>query len=398
MFTAFKKKLQRHRMPTQTHGEEGVKALEVDLKLPKNKLPTHLKDAHIGTPKTIEHLVHDYAIGSSNPSEKVYYNYDDMGLFQCILTTWKNHWKLKTSPDDWWFPVACRIAKAIDENAEREDVRKYFVNHEGKKELNVDVLEYNIYQVNYESFFSAMTGQIKSNINIPGFADTMKNDFSTSNPAQQIASQINLMSSMQKYFSYSMGLCGCGIMGLEMLGEQSDWDGLVTKLKKVREQLKPIQNSIWLRNDWFDHVEHVFENLAKTYKNPNSQEVADFWANILMESDDWKYGPSGFGGHAAEAYNGWLIKFLLGRKKILKEELNDNDIKQKLSGLNSVPVTITKKYLNPPVSDTANLVAGIMGYQLHQKSSSDTPCIQPNHMWAIKLPPTSPLRGNKLSQ
>lgn len=69
---------------------------------------------------------------------------------------------------------------------------------------------------------------------------------------------------------------------------------------------------------------------------------------------------------------------------------------EKLSGLNQVPMTITFKYKDPPISDESTLIAGIMGFQLHIDTFNGEPSLQPNHMWAMELPPDSPLRATTL--
>ena len=50
---------------------------------------------------------------------------------------------------------------AIDANGEHPDVRKFFVAHEGKKKLIVNVGSTTIYGVDYDWFFQAMTNEIK---------------------------------------------------------------------------------------------------------------------------------------------------------------------------------------------------------------------------------------------
>jgi len=153
----------------------------------------------------------------------------------------------------------------------------------------------------------------------------MQNDFSTSTTTYRIASQINLMASMQQFFSFSMRLCGCGIKGLEMMGTQEDWEKLQMKLVTLKKELEPIRDSLpWelQDEDWWSHVEMVFRNLSATYAASSTSQlskVADFWADSFMVGDGWKYGPSGFGGHAAKEYNGWLVKFLTCRESILEE-------------------------------------------------------------------------------
>ncbi len=44
-----------------------------------------------------------------------------LDLFSAVFEAWKNHWTLRTTPEDWWFPIACRISKAIDNAAKQEN-------------------------------------------------------------------------------------------------------------------------------------------------------------------------------------------------------------------------------------------------------------------------------------
>mmetsp|Transcript_41318 Transcript_41318/g.125029 ORF Transcript_41318/g.125029 Transcript_41318/m.125029 type:complete len:406 (-) Transcript_41318:1143-2360(-) len=391
-------------VPTKAPGTHPV-----DLLLPKRKKPTDLKRlSYYRSPRTVKNLFggahgKTYAIGSSAPDQKIYHE-RDLGLFECVYEAWKNHYNLRTTSEDWWFPVACKIAKAIDKAAKGEDssakkVRELFVNHEGKEKLCVDVDVFTIYEVDYDQFFSEMSSEITRRIKIPKYAEAMQNDFSTSSTTHRIGSQINLMASMQQFFSFEMGLCGCGIKGLEMLGEQKDWDALAEKLRLVKKQLEPIHDCLrWeLPEEWWSHVERVFIRLAETYAASNSKQtakVADFWADIFLVGKGWKHGPSGIGGHAAEEYNGWLVRFLTGRKTILKEEFFEESNVEKLKGLNSVPMTITMKYLKPPIQDEAELSAGILGFEIHEKDTfNGVPSFQPYHAWALKLAPNSKIRG-----
>ena len=72
---------------------------------------------------------------------------------------------------------------AIDENAEDPSVRQFFVSHEGKKTLTVEVGP-SIYGVDYEWFFQQMTGQISESINNPDYTQIMETDFSSSTPVR----------------------------------------------------------------------------------------------------------------------------------------------------------------------------------------------------------------------
>ena len=61
----------------------------------------------------------------------------DYGLFTSDSECYNNHWALKTIPDDWWYTIIRTVAITTDDNSEKEEVRKYFVSHEGKKRLMV---------------------------------------------------------------------------------------------------------------------------------------------------------------------------------------------------------------------------------------------------------------------
>merc|ERR1719334_143936 len=64
----------------------------------------------------------------------VYMDFHDKGFFSTVLNAYANHWDLITRPDDWWFTILRRIAIAIDENSDDDQVRQFMVSHEGKKE------------------------------------------------------------------------------------------------------------------------------------------------------------------------------------------------------------------------------------------------------------------------
>eukprot|EP00529_Nitzschia_sp_RCC80_P021438 CAMPEP_0113518314 /NCGR_PEP_ID=MMETSP0014_2-20120614/42815_1 /TAXON_ID=2857 /ORGANISM="Nitzschia sp." /LENGTH=389 /DNA_ID=CAMNT_0000415747 /DNA_START=299 /DNA_END=1468 /DNA_ORIENTATION=- /assembly_acc=CAM_ASM_000159 len=378
----------------------------VDLALPKDKKPTLMKtfwESRRTDPRTVANIIGpEYAVGSSSSTQNNIFYEEDLGLFPAVYEAWKNHWNLRTSPEDWWYYVACRIAKAVDNAAKDENdhdgkVRKLFVDHEGKEKITVDVPVFFIDEVEYGSFFATISSEIMKRIKVPEYAKSMQSFFSTSTNTHLVASHINLMASMQQFFSYEMALCGCGIKSVEMLGTQADWDSLVTKLHEVKKQLEPILGRLdGLHSHWWTHVEHVFRKLAETYSSQGvaNKEICDFWAGIFMIGNGWTYGPSGMGRRPAKEYNGWFVKLLLGRESELVEDFFSKENKEKMKGLNSVPMTISMVWQQPPVKDEATLTAGLMGYQVHdgRETFNGIPSVQPHHMWAMKLPPDSKVR------
>ena len=115
-----------------------------------------------------------FKIGSS---DRVH-GWRNHGLFETILRAYGKHYILKTSPDDWWLVISQQIAMKIDDWANHPDVRKFFVSHEGKKALTVDIGP-SIYSIG-DWFFEAMKDEIQKNINNPRYTEIMDLDFSTS--------------------------------------------------------------------------------------------------------------------------------------------------------------------------------------------------------------------------
>jgi hypothetical protein len=142
------------------------------------------------------------------PSEEVFHD-EDLGFFSAILACYNNHWVLRTSPDDWWNVIVRNVAQAVDDNGDKERVRKLFVDHEGKKEITIIVPH--LATVDYSWLFDQFSQGLRQNIKTPGYVDLMQADFSTTTSHQLISSQVMLMSSLQKYFSYGFGtLCKVG--------------------------------------------------------------------------------------------------------------------------------------------------------------------------------------------
>ena len=344
--------------------------------LAKNLRPSKFKDSELvaqpaneliksNTDSSAEDMVP--ALGSTD----IIYSLGDCGLFAAIITAYNNHWKLRTSPDDWWFCVIKRVACAIDKNAEKESVRKMFVDHEGKKTIEVVVPDTSIYSVDYSWFFDQMSKGIQENMKVPEFVDGMTADFSTTTAVQKIVSQITLMYSVQKYFGYKLLSC-CGIPAVEMLGTEDDWSKLQSKLKIVRTLLEPIENDLGLSSEWWNLVEKVFRELLSTYQGRPDKE---WWSHIISYQNRFGSGENG--------YRGWITDFLEGTKRLI-------DIDEMASGLVSVPILL--EHAVRRVKDNATLVAGMLGFTVHAHETGKQISVQPFQGWSLLLSEDSPFR------
>jgi len=296
-------------------------------------------------------------------TESFYFD-KDWGFFSTILACYNNHWTLRTSPDDWWNVIVKIVANAVDANGDEKPVRNFFVDHWGKKKIEVVVPD-RVDNVDNSWLFDQFSKGVRSNIKIPGYVDLMEADFSTTGPNQLIASQIMVMSSVQKNFSYCMGT-KCGIPGVEMRGTEQDWIKIITKTKSLQKLLLPILKTIGLEK-WFRKTISMLHKLLGTFqRNPNTE----WWSHILSFNRT-------YGSGAREWWSGWMIDFLNAG---CAEKLMDFP-----SGVVSVPLEIK----DPPVKDSGVLIAGTFGYTVHKGKRA--PIVEAKQGWAILLPRGSPL-------
>ena len=223
----------------------------------------------------------------------------DFGLLGAVLEAYNHHWNLKVSPDDFWIPVAVRIGSKINDVAKSNKVRDFFVDFDGKKEIVIYTGAGTIYNVDYVWLFDQFSEKIKENIKKDEYTELMTSNFSTTTPVSRIASQINIMASLQEYFEYTIVL-SCGIKGIEMLGNLEDWQQLIKKIDKLAELLYPLEEELQI-SGWLKHVRMVYVKLKETFEQNPDQ---DWWSRIISKV------PLGSGGQ--KKYEGWIIQFLEG--------------------------------------------------------------------------------------
>ena len=174
-------------------------------------------------------------------------------------------------------------------------MRNFFVSHEGKKTLVVEVGP-DVYGVDYSWFLNQMTEKISHNLNVPDYVDTLRADFSTTSPGHVIVSEITVMASVQEYFEYAM-MTMCGIPSLQMEGQEEDWARVKEKFLQLKSLLQPIHNEIGLNTSWWEGVEKICEQLVRTY---NGMPDTDWWSRIFSIKHAHMSGQS-------DKYDGWFI-------------------------------------------------------------------------------------------
>mmetsp|Transcript_23552 Transcript_23552/g.40192 ORF Transcript_23552/g.40192 Transcript_23552/m.40192 type:complete len:546 (-) Transcript_23552:251-1888(-) len=222
------------------------------------------------------------------------------GFLAACLTAFAQHLPLELSPDHIWAVLSYAFAKHVDTHA--EELRKNFVQHEGKKRLLVEVngfvmsggdLEKGTSAAEWEQkVFPGFSRQIKEHIGEKVHA-TIASDFTTTTNTARAAHEITLMSAMKNYFSYGMSTC-CGIPNITLFGSESDWTALRARAENLGNLMTPA-----VRDAWMPYLLPVLDEFVESYKGNVKH---GFWQSMVKLR-----GTSGSG--ARNFISGWLQIF-----------------------------------------------------------------------------------------
>lgn len=255
------------------------------------------------------------------------------GLVRAIFSAYSSHYNLVLRPEDVWFSILSQLGFYV--NAHAEELRSYFVSHEGQKELTVKSAIRD-----FGALAMAMTEQIQENVKDPELREWIMPAFSTTTTSDKIVSAILMMGVLQKYFSYKMCLM-CGIPSVTLLGERDDWVLLLSKIDKIPELgEEPTQFTTLLRP--------ILQHFISSFDNSSSPDTVDFWQRSVHSQG---------GGSGLSYLSGWVTAFCfwdaegrpLYRQDTVANGLGGNldgiwyhrvDTDEIPSGYNTVPVKV----------------------------------------------------------
>lgn len=198
------------------------------------------------------------------------------GFVQGIIRAFNQDLHLVIRPDDVWQAILSQFSLFISgyENAER--LRHMFVSHEGKKTLTLELTTTNLSELDFGKVAQEFVGTIQNNIADPELREWMLPDFSTTTYHDKAVAAFGIMGAMNKYFEYCAYL-GCGLPSVTLLGTRDDWKKLEGRVNKLNEYGKECQH-------WASLLQPIMRYMTKTFDEPDSREVKDFWLSVAWES------------------------------------------------------------------------------------------------------------------
>ena len=189
-------------------------------------------------------------------------------FLEAVHWAYSRHLALTISPDIIWYVISSGIASHINLNA--ESLRKQFVNHEGKKKIEIrrDDFVFNSKTNPWHEVLGNFTIQIRNNTN-NNVADLFVANFTTTSQESRVVSQIVLMDSMQNYFEYVVSTT-CGIPEIKLLGNKKDWENVKKKANSFPKMIPELKK-------WLKALNEILNHFIKAYDGSVDNK---FWNSI----------------------------------------------------------------------------------------------------------------------
>ncbi|KAI0096544.1 hypothetical protein F4814DRAFT_435045 [Daldinia grandis] len=210
------------------------------------------------------------------------------GFVRAVYQAYSSHYHLKIRPEDVWFSILAQLSTHINANA--EELRPFFVAHEGQKDLQV-VEAGTITSVDFGTLAIRMTDEIRKNVVDPDLTAWIMPDFTTTTHTDTVTAAVLMMGALQKYFKY-FNMLTCGIPSVTLLGEREDW-------VKIRRRLDYLPRLGKEPAQFARLLTAVLDYFVRSFDEPTSPEVLSFWSRIADRQ----------GGSGVEYLSGWITAF-----------------------------------------------------------------------------------------
>ena len=211
------------------------------------------------------------------------------GFVRAAIAAYCDHNHLTLRPEDIWFAILIQLKSYI--NAHAEELRSFFVAHQGQKELWIKAAG-NIHTADFGGMARMMTELMSKNVVDPELQPWIMPAFSTTTETDKVVASIVMMGALQKFFSYGFELC-CGVPSVTLLGVKADWEKILHRLEKLPNLgAEAVQ--------FYNLLKPVLTRFVSSFDFPDSPETKDFWQKIADQSA---------GGSGPTYLSGWITAF-----------------------------------------------------------------------------------------
>ena len=255
-------------------------------------------------------VIENYLGDSLNDLEPLAFAYANVPLLNGFYTSHCNHYPIRIKPDDIWLLIVQAFSNHVNANAEK--LRKYFVDFEGKKKLEVIYSGSSLKDIDKKTLedFSIQINEQMKNFLGEEIIQTLTSDFTTTNYDSLIISKLSIMGAFQKYFDYSLGACICGIPYIILEGTVDDYKKIKAKAEKLSKY----------EFDWY--INRIIPHIQKMIEAKMGKADINFFRDIIIRNEvkDTIILGCGFDKAIISNITGWFLDFFAYKKT------NDNEL------------------------------------------------------------------------
>jgi hypothetical protein len=251
---------------------------------PRNKVEAFARAKELSTPTSILKKV--YSRGSSKPvvrhiqssfacaaTEPISAAPKQNGFVNTVMDAYNHHHALVIRPDDIWLAIVTQFSLFVNGEGRAEQLRYFFVAHEGKKKLSLDLPG-----GGFGEFAYLMTSKLHENVVDPELREWCLPDFSTTTTHDKVVASVVMMATLKAYFEYGCEFT-CGIPRVTLLGTQGDWTNVYEPVGRLG-RCGPETAA------WRDLLKPVLARFVKAFEPgyAESAENLDFWQRVTDEN------------------------------------------------------------------------------------------------------------------
>lgn len=216
-------------------------------------------------------------------------------FFNCFVTAFAEHRPLVLSPDMIWLIINQGFSHYVSLNSELFSDK---LNNAGAKfnlvvDPGRDMLAPN---ADWTNVLNEFTGQIHKTCK-PKVANNMTASFSTSKPAERIATQITMMDGKSIAYEYETTKMACGIPSITLEGSTEDWQKVLDKTMQLEQY-----GLRW----WTSDLKTILKEFINASKGKPTQW---FWQGMVMRRKPNQLSGDACSNAPATMLDGWFLKF-----------------------------------------------------------------------------------------
>ena len=307
----------------------------------------------------VESIINENTLEHSfDKNQKLAYLCYKVPTLSGLFSAYCNHYPIRIKPDDIWLLIVQCFSHHVNANSDK--LRKYFVDFEGKKNLEVKIECLKIKKENLENFVEQINQELKKYLGNE-ILENLTPDFTTTDINTKLVCQISIMDSFKQYFDYSFNQINCGIPYIILEGEAEDYKKLILKAKNL------------VKYDFGWYIDRITPIIQKMVEAKEGNIDINFFKNIILKEEaienrfkhccNYKY--------KINYINGWIVKFF-GYIKIDKrlyqisgDKIDGEAINNLPSQILNVPFTIKNEEDQSEIK--MKFEAGIFGCEQNDK-------------------------------